>query len=150
MTIQFVQGYLVALLGLAVGAGIGIIAATAYRRAIGRWDARITLPLLLAAAGGHLALIPVVEAERQLLFGLYVAALIGVVIVAMAGRSIWRVGAVLFPAGSIAGYFFFALQVHEVDYVGLGVKLVEVGAIAAAVVPMAMRSRDYPRQQAIG
>src|SRR5256885_1004935 len=143
MTIQLEREYLVALIGLAVGAGAGLIAPAVFRRAIAQWDARITIPLLLAAAGAHLVLIPVVESQRQLFFGLYVASLMAVAVLAIAGRPIWRLGAVLLPVGSIAGYFYFALQVHQADYVGLAVKLVELGALAAAVVPIATRSRGY-------
>ncbi|SRR6266550_2665892 len=144
MTVQFERAYLIALLGLAVGAAVGLIAAAAYSRArLGRLDARVTIPLLLAAAGAHLVLIPVVEPLRQLLFGLYFAALIGAVIFAMAGLSIWRLGAVVLPAGSIAAYLYFALQVHQADYVGLSVKVIELAAVAAAVIPIARRRPDY-------
>src|SRR5438477_12434119 len=138
MTIQLEQECLVALLGLAVGAAAGLSAAAAYSRAaprripLGPWDARVTIPLLLAAAGAHLVLIPVVEPTRQLLFGLYFAALIGAVVFALAGLSIWRLGAALLPAGSIAAYFSFALHVHHADYVWLTVKVIEPAAVAAA------------------
>jgi len=155
MTIQLEKEYLVALLGLAVGAASGLIAAAAYSRAaprripLGPWDARVTIPLLLAAAGAHLVLIPVVEPTRQLLFGLYFAALIGTVVFAMAGLSIWRLGAALLPAGSIAAYFYFALQVHQADYVGLTVKVIELAAVAAAVVPIARLRRDHARPRVV-
>ena len=155
MTIQLVNEYLVALIGLVVGAGAGLIAGAVYGRAtprgvpLGRWDTRVTIPLLLAAAGAHLVLIPLVESRRQVLFGLYFAALIGAVIFAMAGLSIWRLGAVLLPVGSVLAYFYFALQVHEADYVGLAVKVVELAAVAAAGLPIARRRRDFTRKQAV-
>ena len=150
MTVQFERAYLIALLGLAVGAAVGLIAAAAYSRArLGRWDARVTIPLLLAAAGAHLVLIPVVESRRQLLFGRYFAALIGNVIFAMVGLSIWRLGAVLLPFGSVLAYFYFAFQVHQADYVGLTVKVVEVAAIAAALVPITRRGRDHVKQPVV-
>jgi len=155
MTIQLEKEYLVALLGLVVGAGAGLIAAAVYGRATrqgirpGRWDARVTIPLLLAAAGAHLVLIPVVESRRQLLFGLYFAALIGTAIFAMVGPSIWRLGAVLLPVGSVLAYFYFAFQVHQADYVGLAVKMVEVAAIAAALVPITRRGRDHVKQPVV-
>src|SRR5207249_9173816 len=62
-----------ALAGLVVGALIGYVLATSTHRA-STWDTRVTLPLVLAAGAAHLALIPAVEAQRQLLFGLYFAA----------------------------------------------------------------------------
>jgi len=66
-----------------------------------------------------------------------------VVLVALAPNGKARIGAVVFPLGSIAGYFFFAFVAHQVDVVGLLVKLVEVVAIVAALVPVL---RDRPPQ----
>jgi len=142
MAVHLIRSYLVALAGLGIGAAVGLILALACRR-VRTWDAWVTIPLLLAAAGAHIALIPQVEAQREVLFGLYGAALVGTVIVALAGLAIWRVGAVVFPAGSIAAYFYFALPTHQADYVGLIVKLVELAAICAALVPMLARERSY-------
>jgi len=140
--VQFIPQYLVALVGIGVGAPAGLILAAAVNRRSGNakridgWDARVTVPLLLAAAGAHLALIPVVELQRQLMFGLYVVALIITVALAAAGWRIWRLGAVLLPLGSILAYGYFAGQVHEADVVGLVVKIVEVAAVAAAARPV--------------
>lgn len=133
MTIHLVGEYLIAILGLLVGAGVGLAVGAVPRAALSGWDAYATLPLLLAAAGAHLSLIGVVEPMRQVLFGLYGLALLGVAGFAALGWSIWRLGAILFPAGSIAAYFYFALSAHQADYVGLGVKLVELAAIAASL-----------------
>jgi len=140
--VQFIPQYLVALVGIGVGAPAGLILAAAVNRRSGNakridgWDARVTVPLLLAAAGAHLALIPVVELQRQLMFGLYVVALIITVALAAVGWRIWRLGAVLLPLGSIYAYGYFAVQVHEADVVGLAVKIVEVAAVAAAARPV--------------
>lgn len=62
--------------------------------------------------------------------------MIGVVVFALLGFGIWRLGAIVFPLGSIGAYFYFGLMVHQVDYIGLLVKLVEVAAIAAVLVPV--------------
>ena len=140
MTIHLVTEYLIALLGLLVGGGIAIALTAARGGTITRWDARVSLPLLVAALGAHIALITAVEPTRQLLFGLYALALLGVVGSALVGWSIWRIGGVVFPAGSMAAYFYFAIQVHEADYVGLLVKLVELAAIAAVLLPVFKRA----------
>jgi len=140
MTVQLVHPYLVAPVGLLVGGGVGF-AVTRMARRVEKWDANLTLPLLTGVAGAHLVLIPVVELERQVMFGLYVLAVIAVVALAMLGRRIWRLGAVLLPVGSILGYAYFAVLVHQADYVGLGVKLVELAAVAAAVTPLLNRRR---------
>jgi predicted lysophospholipase L1 biosynthesis ABC-type transport system permease subunit len=142
VTVQFIQSYLIGVVGAVVGAVVGLVLATVARRSLGTWDAVVTIPLLLAAAGGHLFLIPVEVQPLQVLFGLYAAALIVVVIVGIAGISIWRLGAVLFPAGSIAAYFYFAVQVQQVDYVGLGLKVVELAAIVSALVPVVILNRS--------
>jgi hypothetical protein len=154
--VQFIPQYLVALVGMGVGGSAAwILAAAVNRRAgegkrIDAWDARVTLPLLLAAAGAHLALIPVVELQRQLLFGLYALALIITVALAAAGWRIWRLGAVLLPLGSIAAYAYFAALVHEADVVGLLVKVGELAAVAAALRPViASRLAVRERRQRI-
>lgn len=144
MTIHFVGSYVVALGGLALGGVVGLVAmrtASAKLRRIGSWDATATLPLLIAVAAAHLALIPVVEPARQVMFGLYVLSVTGVVVVAVLGWRIWRIGAVLLPLGSIGGYFYFAALVQEADYIGLAVKVVELAAIACALMPVLRRSR---------
>jgi hypothetical protein len=140
--VQFIPQYLVAVVGMAVGGSGGWVLAAAMNRRSGdarrldAWDARVTVPLLLAAAGAHLSLVPVVELQRQLMFGLYVLALIITVAMALAGWRIWRLGAVLLPLGSILAYAYFASQVHEADVVGLTVKVVELAAVAAALRPV--------------
>jgi hypothetical protein len=145
--VQFIPQYLVAVIGLVVGVSSGwIVSATMNRRSgdatrIDGWDARVTIPLLLAAAGAHLALIPIVELQRKLMFGLYVLALIITVALAVAGWRIWRLGAVLLPLGSILAYGYFAGQVHEADVVGLTVKIVELAAVAAALRPVVSARR---------
>src|SRR5579864_5423287 len=149
MAIHLIQAYLVAIAGLAAGAVIGLIVAATLQRSMHVWDARVTVPLLLAAAGAHLVLISQVELQRQILFGLYAAALTGVAIFAVAGLGIWRLGAVVFPAGSIAAYFYFALPEHQADYVGLLVKVVELAAIVSAVVPVLVRARAYDGERRI-
>lgn len=135
MSIHLVSAYWIALAGGALGLAVGLI----VPRHVGRksqswrWDGRVTLPLILAAAGAHLALIPLVEQQRQVLFGLYGLALIGVAVFALLEIGIWRLGAIVFPLGSIGAYFYFGVTVHQVDYIGLLIKLVEVAATAAAV-----------------
>lgn len=146
MGVHLISSYLVAFAGVAAGAIVGVTAAVVFRR-LRAWDAWITIPLLLVAAGAHLALIPQVETERQVLFGLYGVALLGTVVFAFAGQGIWRVGAVVFPAGSIAGYFYFALPEHQADYVGLIVKLIELAAIAAAIVGALAFRQEYRRRR---
>jgi hypothetical protein len=144
MTVHFVAAYWPALIGLAVGALAGLLVARGFREGsrISVWDARATLPALLAAGVAHLSLIPAVELQRQVLFALYAAALLGVVVFALARLSIWRLGAVLFPLGSMGAYFYFGFQVHQVDYIGLLVKLVEVVAVVAALTPV-LRRQPY-------
>lgn len=140
--VQFIPQYLVAVGGMVVGGLSGWMLAAALdqrsggARRIDRWDTRVTVPLLLAAAGAHLALVPAVELQRQLMFGLYVLALIVTVAFAAVGWRIWRLGAVLLPLGSILAYAYFAAQVHEADVVGLTVKIVELTAVGAAVRPV--------------
>ena len=140
--IQFVPQYFVAVIGLGVGAAAGIVLAAAMRRRpalanrLVASDAWITAPLLLAAAGAHLVLIPVVEQQQQMLFGLYGVGLLVTVALGAAGWRIWRLGAVLLPLGSILAYGYFAGREHEADVVGLVVKVVELAAIGAAVWPV--------------
>ena len=148
MSVHLVQAYAIA--GLGVGAAVGLIVTAAFRPTISRtramrdWDAWVTVPLLLAAAGAHLILITQVGLQRQVLFGLYGVALIGTAVFAVAGLAIWRLAAVIFPAGSIAAYFYFALPEHQADYIGLLVKVVELAAIVAALVPVFARKRVPP------
>ncbi len=153
--VQFIPQYLVAIVGIVVGGSAGWMLAAAMNRRSGDakridgWDARVTLPLLLAAAGAHLALIPVVELQRQLMFGLYVLALIITVALAVGGWRIWRLGAIFLPLGSILAYGYFAGQVHEADVVGLVVKTVELMAVAAAARPVIAARRVRGRNQRI-
>ena len=153
--VRFIPQYLVAVVGMVVGGSAGWMLAAAMNRRSGDakridgWDARVTLPLLLAAAGAHLALIPVVELQRQLMFGLYVLALIITVALAVGGWRIWRLGAIFLPLGSILAYGYFAGQVHEADVVGLVVKTVELMAVAAAARPVIAARRVRGRNQRI-
>ena len=146
--IQFVPQYLVAVIGLGVGAAAGIVLIAAMRRLAAQAnrlagsDAWIAAPLLLAAAGAHLTLIPVVELQRQVLFGLYGVALLVTVALGIAGWRIWRLGAVLLPLGSILAYGYFAGREHEADVVGLVVKVVELAAIGAAAWPVLSARRQ--------
>ena len=150
--VQFIPQYLVAVIGLVVGGSFGwILAAALNRRSAGAnridgWDARVTVPLLFAAAGAHLALVPVVELQRQLMFGLYVVALMITVALAAGGWRIWRLGAVFLPLGSILAYAYFAAQVHEADVAGLTVKIVELATVAAAVRPV-FTARPVPGER---
>ena len=130
MAIHFEAEYVPAIVGLLIGGAVGYL--VAGMRGPTPTDVRVTLSLLLGAATAHLFLIPVVERERQILFGLYFIALALTFGVALAGTGVWKLGAVLFPAGSILGYFYFAIGAHEVDYIGLLVKVVELGVIVAA------------------
>ena len=146
---------MVGIAGLVIGAVVGLIVFSIRRgpafeaRPVTTWDSRVTLPLLLSAAGAHLVLIPRVELERQVLFGLYGAALVGVCILAFAGVSAWRAGAILFPVGSILAYVYLASTVHQADYVGLVVKLVELGAIVAAGFPLLRTTRSTGKQSTL-
>ena len=146
MSVHFVSSYWIGLVGAAVGliGGLLVVRVADRRSRLSLWDARATLPLLLAAGLAHLSLIPVVELQRQVFFGLYGAALIGVVLFALLGIGIWRLGAVVFPLGSIGAYLYFGLLVHQVDYIGLLVKLVEVAAVAATIVSV-VRNRVSTR-----
>lgn len=141
MTLFLVPPYLIALVGLVVGIGAGLGVGTARRTKVSPWDARVSMPLLLGAAGAHLALLGAVEPLRQVLFGLYGLALFGVVAFAAMGWSIWRLGGVIFPAGSIATYFYFAIPEHHADYVGVLIKLVEVIAMVAVLLPLVPEHR---------
>jgi hypothetical protein len=144
--VVLIHQYLVAVAGLAAGALAGlVIAKVANRARLAAWDARVTAPLLLAAGGAHLVLIPLVELERQVLFTLYVLALLVTTTLGLGGVGIWRLGAVLFPAGSILGYAYFAALVHQADYVGLAVKIVELAAIASALQPLLAAGRKERR-----
>ena len=144
MAVQFVQSYLVALGGLVVGAAAGFWVSRIRGGTPGDLSARLTLTLLAAVGTAHLVLIPVVELERKLMFGLYFASVVVVIAVAVFRWPIWRLGAVLLPLGSILGYAYFAVQVHEVDYIGLAVKVVEVATIAAALTPLFVRHQSRP------
>ena len=145
MTVHFVAQYVPALAGLAVGALTGFVIATGTRRP-SQWDARVTLPLVLAAGAAHLALIPAVEAQRQLLFGLYFAAMTGTFALGLLRVGIWKLGALGFPAGSLLAYFYFALTAHEADFIGLAVKVVEAAVIVAAVRSVLARTEAGERR----
>jgi hypothetical protein len=132
MAVHFEVEYVAAVGGLLVGAFVAWLTAGRLKRA-DSWDARLTLPLVLAAGAAHVVLIPVVELQRQVLFALYFVAMAGVFTLGALRLSIWRAGAVIFPAGSIFAYFYFAAVAHEADVIGLVVKVVEAGAIAAAI-----------------
>jgi len=106
-------------------------------------DARLTIPLLLGAAGAHLVLIPVVELQREVMFGCYAVALIVTVAFAIAGLGIWRLGAIVLPAGSILAYAYFAVIGHQADVAGLAVKAVELAAIAAALWSLVAANRKH-------
>ncbi len=149
MTVLLIRSYLVAVAGLGAGAGAGLILAVAFKR-LRAWDAWVTVPLLLAAAGAHIALIPQVEMQRQILFGLYGAALLGTVILALARQEIWRTGAVIFPAGSIAAYLYFALPERQADYVGLLVKVVEIAVICSALAGLFAREHGRSARPTTG
>ena len=148
--VHFEGDYLPALAGLLLGALAGLVLTAVGRRSeiarrLSDWDARLTAPLLVAAAGAHLALLPVVERQRVVLFSIYAIALLLTVAAGIAGQWAWRVGAVALPAGSILAYAYFAVLAHEADVVGLVIKAAEVAAIAAALTPVvrgrAARSR---------
>ena len=133
--VKFEAEYLPTFAGAVAGAVLALLAATflPQARKLSDWDRRATIPLLLAAASAHLALLPSVELLRIVLFSLYGIVLLVTAAFAFVGVSGWRVAAVVFPLGSILGYFYFGAVAHEVDVVGLIVKLLEVAAIAAAV-----------------
>jgi hypothetical protein len=153
MVVHLIRSYLIALVGLAVGAALGLVAtAIARRRAtptLSGWDARLTVPLLLAAAAAHLALIPAVELQRQVMFGLYIAALTGTVVMAIAGRRIWRLGAIVLPVGSIVAYTYYAVVGHAADGAGIAVKIVELLAILAAIKPLLIHSESGSDQRVV-
>ena len=132
MRVHFEAEYTVAIAGLVAGAVIGLVVGTISGRAW-NWDARLTGPLVLAAGSAHAVLIPVVEQQRQVLFGLYFLAMTGVFVLGVVRIGIWRLGAVLFPAGSIAGYFYFAAIAHQADWIGLAVKVVEAVVFVGAL-----------------
>lgn len=140
MALQFIVQYVVAVAGLLAGGAAGFLVALGVGRA-SPWDTRTTLPLVLAAGTAHLALVPVVEEQRQVLFGLYFLATAAVYASALLRLPAWRAGAVVFPAGSIGAYFYFASLVHQVDVVGLAVKVVELAAIGAALAGAAVAAR---------
>jgi len=140
MHVVLIPNYLFGLAGLVAGGAVGLlVAAVARNSRLPAREARVTAPLLLAAAVAHLVLIPFVELERQVLFAVYGLALIATVAIGLAGARIWLLGAVLLPAGSIAGYAYFGLLVHQVDYAGLAIKVVELVAIGSALASFASR-----------
>jgi hypothetical protein len=141
MGVQFIVDYVVALAGLGVGGVAGFLVALGAGRAPA-WDARVTLPLVLAAGAAHLALIPVVETQRQVMFGLYFLAMGAVFAAGLIGVAAWRIGAIVFPAGSIVAYFYFAFIAHQADVVGLIVKAVELAVIITAAAGFAIKRGD--------
>ena len=72
MSIHLVTAYWIGLVGAVAGLAAGLIVPRLARRSSESWTwhGRVTLPLILAAAGAHLALIPAVEQQRQVMFGL--------------------------------------------------------------------------------
>jgi hypothetical protein len=149
--VQWESAYLPALFGLPVGAilGLALTTATGRGRSLGAWDARATIPLLLAAAVAHLALLLAVEPLRIVMFTIYALAILVTVALAVAGKTIWRLAAVLLPIGSIGGYFLFAFIAHQADVVGLLVKLVEVATVVSALVPV-LRGRQAREGWSVG
>jgi hypothetical protein len=83
----------------------------------------------------------VAEPRRQVLFGLYFLSMAGTFVAAQRGLGIWRLGAVLFPLGSIGAYFYFGATVHQVDDIGLAVKAVEAAVIVTAIAGALARHR---------
>jgi hypothetical protein len=151
MHVVLIPNYLFGLAGLVAGAAVGLlVAAVAKNGKLAVRDARVTAPLLLAAAGAHLVLIPFVELERQVFFALYGLALLATVAIGLAGARIWRLGAVFFPAGSILAYAYFALLVHQADYAGLTIKVVELIAIGSALSSFAGRRSERTPHVATG
>jgi|SRR5579859_1507479 len=151
MHVVLIVNYLFGLAGLVAGGAVGfLVAAVAGNGRLAARDARMTAPLLLAAAGAHLVLIPFVELERQVLFALYVLALVVTVAIGLAGARIWLLGAVLFPAGSILGYAYFSVLVHQADYAGLAIKVVELLAIASALASFVARRHERTPHVATG
>ncbi|SRR6266568_2536788 len=143
MHVVLIPNYLFGLAGLVAGGAVGLlVAALAKNGRRPARDAAVTAPLLLAASGAHLVLIPFVELERQVLFGLYALALVATVAIGLAGARIWRLGAVFFPAGSILAYAYFAVLVHQADYAGLAIKVVELVAIGSALALFAARRNE--------
>ena len=68
MHVVLIPNYLFGLAGLVAGGAVGLlVAAVANNGRLPARDARVTAPLLLAAAVAHLVLIPFVELERQVL-----------------------------------------------------------------------------------
>jgi len=129
MHVVLIPEYLIGLVGLVAGGAAGlVVAALAHNGRLPARDARVTAPLLLGCAVAHLFLIPAVELERQVLFGLYALALLGTVAIGLAGAGIWRLGAV-----------YFAVLVHQADYAGLAIKVVELIAIGSALASFAAR-----------
>lgn len=151
--VQFEKDYLGALVGLPLGALAGLLSAAVVARLrtdrtlLGSWDARITVPLLVAAGAAHLALLPVVEPMRMVLFSLYSGSLLATIVLAYAGIAIWRLGAVALPAGSMLAYFYFAVGAHQADVIGLVVKAVELLALLAALAPLVRRRQARRRWQ---
>ena len=140
MQVVLIPNYLFGLAGLVAGGAAGlVVAAVAENGRLAPRDARVTAPLQRGAAVAHLVLIPFVELERQVLFGLYGLALIATVAIGLAGARIWRLGAVFLPAGSIVGYAYFGVLVHQADYAGLAIKVVELVAIGSALASFASR-----------
>ena len=135
--IQFQRDYLPALLGLPLGLVAGLILTALVRgRELAAWDARVTLPLLLGAAAAHLALLTSVEQPRAIFFVLYALSIFATVASGLVGVALWRLAAVALPAASILAYGYFAAVAHEADVIGLLVKVAELAAIAAALIPV--------------
>ena len=131
MAVHLETEYLVGLVGLAVGAVAGfIVAARAGRPGLAP-------ALILGAGAAHVVLVPVVEPMREVLFFLYFVAMTAVFVLAIVDVRLWRLGAIVFPLGSIAGYFYFAFAARQADYVGLAIKVVELAVIVIAVASFA-------------
>jgi hypothetical protein len=62
---------------------------------------------------------------------------------AIAGLGIWRLGAIVLPAGSILAYAYFAVIGHQADVAGLAVKAVELATIAAALWSLVAANRKH-------
>ncbi len=93
-------------------------------------------PATAGSGGGAPRPAHVVEQPRAIFFVLYALSIFATVAGGLVGVALWRLAAFALPAASILAYGYFAAVAHEADVIGLLVKVAELAAIAAALIPV--------------
>jgi hypothetical protein len=100
-------------------------------------ETKLAALLLAASAAIHVALIPVHVDEdptRAVLFAVCAGAMASLAVAAFV-TPWWRPAAVVVLVGTIAAYFFYvATGREEIDPIGISTKLIELSALALAVI----------------